>query len=75
METLAAVLLQLNLFDGGCSPDHLAPLFPSEDAVGQRAVDCDGPPLLRDLVSSLKVESVLVWITYGPVKLRATGVV
>lgn len=54
METFAAVLLQLNLFDVDSFSDHLAPLFSSKEAVSQRAIYCDGPPLLSDLVSSLK---------------------
>lgn len=54
METLATVLLQLNLFDMGIFPDHLAPLFSSKEAVSQCTIYCNGPPLLSDLVSSLK---------------------
>lgn len=54
METLAAVLLQLNLFDVDSFSDHLAPLFSSEEAVSQRAIYCNGLPLLSDLVSGLK---------------------
>lgn len=54
METLAAVLLQLNLFDVDSFSDHLAPLFSSEEAVSQRAIYCNGLSLLSDLVSGLK---------------------
>lgn len=54
VETLAAVLLQLDLFDADSSFDHLVPLFPSKEAVIQEAIYCDGPSLLCDLVSSLK---------------------
>lgn len=54
MQTLAAVLLQLDLFDADRPPHHLVPLLPSEEAVSQRAVDRDGPPLLGDLVAGLR---------------------
>lgn len=54
METLAAVLLQLNLFDVDIFSDHLAPPFSSKDAVSQDAIHSNGLPLLGDLVSSLK---------------------
>lgn len=54
VETLAAVLLQLNLFDVHVFSYHLAPLFPSQEAVGQRAVHGDRLPLLSDLVSGLR---------------------
>lgn len=56
MEALAAVLLQLDLFDPDPFLDHLVLSLPSQEAVGQLAVHRDGPPLLGDLVSSLKVE-------------------
>ena len=58
METLAAVLLELDLFDVDGFSDHLALLFSSEEAVSQHAVYCDGPPLLSDLVSGLKFEKI-----------------
>lgn len=57
METLAAVLLQLNLFDVDSFSDHLALLFSSEEAISQHAIYCNGLPLLSDLVSSLKYEN------------------
>lgn len=57
VETLAAVLLQLNLFDVDSFSDHLTPLFSSKETVSQCAIYCDGPPLLSDLVSSLKFEN------------------
>ena len=53
METLATVLLQLNLFDVDLFSHHLVPLFPSKQAVSQDAIYCNGPPLLGDLVSCL----------------------
>lgn len=56
METLATVLLQLNLFDVDSFSDHLT-LFSSKEAVSQCAIYCDGLPLLSDLVSSLKFEN------------------
>lgn len=54
METLAAVLLQLNLFDVDIFSNHLTPLFSSKEAVSQCAVYCNGTALLGDLISSLK---------------------
>lgn len=54
MQTFAAVLLQLDLFDADRPPHHLVPLLSSEEAVSQRAIDCDGPPLLGDLVAGLR---------------------
>lgn len=54
MEALAAVLLQLDLRDPDPFLDRLAPSLPSQEAVGQLAAHRDGPPLLGDLVSSLK---------------------
>lgn len=54
MEALAAVLLQLNLLDADGFLDDLAPVLSSEEAVSEHAVYRDGPPELRDLVSSLK---------------------
>lgn len=57
MEALAAVLLQLNLFDVDRFSDHLTILFSRKDAVIQYAVYSDGSPLLSDLVSSLKSEN------------------
>ena len=53
MKTLAAVLLQLDLFDGD-SFGHLTPLFSFEVAVSKSAIDRSGLPLLSDLISSLK---------------------
>lgn len=53
METLAAVLLQLNLFYVNSLSDHLVPIFSSKEVVSQFAIYCNGPPLLSDLVSSL----------------------
>lgn len=55
VKTLAAVLLQLDLFDPDRFLDHLVLSLSSEEAVRQLAVDRDGLPLLSDLVSSLKV--------------------
>lgn len=51
VQTLATVLLQLNLFDVDALSNHL---LSCKEAVGQRAVDCNRPPLLGDLVPSLK---------------------
>lgn len=61
MEALAAVLLQLNLFDVYGFSDHLTILFSCQDAVIQCAVYSDGSPLLSDLVSSLKCENTSTW--------------
>lgn len=58
VETLAAVLLQLDLFDPDCLLDHLVLLLSSEEAVQQRAVHRDGPPLLSDLVSGLRIQKM-----------------
>lgn len=55
MKALAAVLLQLDLCDPHCFLDHLIPLLSSEEAVQQRAVDRNGPPLLSDLESGLEM--------------------
>lgn len=55
VKALAAVLLKLDLFDPDCFLDHLIPLLSSEEAVQQRAVDRDGPPLLSDLESGLEI--------------------
>lgn len=55
MKALAAVLLQLDLCDPDCFLDHLIPLLSSEEAVQQGAVDRNGPPLLSDLESGLKM--------------------
>lgn len=55
VKTLAAVLLQLDLFDPDPFLDHLVLSLPSEEAVQQLAVDRYGLPLLSDLVSSLEV--------------------
>lgn len=54
VETLAAVLLQLDLFDPDRFLDHLVLSLFTKEAVQQLAVDRDGLPLLSDLVSSLK---------------------
>lgn len=53
MKTLAAVLLQLDLFDAD-SFGHLTSLFSFEEAVSKSAIDRSGLPLLSDLISSLK---------------------
>lgn len=55
VKALAAVLLQLDLFDPDRFLDHLIPLLSSVEAVQQRAVDRDGLPLLSDLESGLKM--------------------
>lgn len=54
VQTLAAVLLQLDLFDLYAFSDHLAPLLPAEEAVRQHAVYRNWPSLLSDLVSGLE---------------------
>lgn len=54
METLAAVLLQLNLFDAHTFSDNLVLLLPTREAVLKHAIHRNGPSLLRDLVSRLK---------------------
>lgn len=59
VETLAAVLFQLNLFDGHIFSHHLVPLFPSKEAVSKHAIYCDWQTLLSDLVSSLKQENTI----------------
>ena len=53
METLAAVLLQLDLLDTDSLALDLVPLPAAEEAVGQLAVHRHGPPLLGDLVAGL----------------------
>lgn len=58
MQALAAVLLKLDLFDPDRFLDHLIPLLSSEEAVQQHAVDRDGPPLLSDLESGLKIQKM-----------------
>lgn len=58
MKALAAVLLQLDLFDPDRFLDHLVPLLSSQEAVQQRAVDRDGLPLLSDLESGLKIQEM-----------------
>lgn len=52
VETLAAVLLQLNLLYVDTFSDHFTSLS-AEEAVSQYAIHCNGPALLSDLVSSL----------------------
>lgn len=58
MQALAAVLLELDLFDPDRFLDHLIPLLSSEEAVQQRPVDRDGLPLLSDLESGLKIQKM-----------------
>lgn len=55
VKALAAVLLKLDLFDADRFLDHLIPLLSSEEAVQQHAVGRDGPALLSDLESRLKI--------------------
>lgn len=53
MEAFAAVLLQLDLLDPHCLVDHLAPLLPHTDAVGQAPIHSDREPVLGNLVARL----------------------
>lgn len=53
VQTLAAVLLQLDLLDPDSFLDHLLLSLSAEEAVQQLAVHGDGLPLLSDLVSGL----------------------
>ena len=53
METLAAVLLQLDLLDTDSPALDLVPLPAAEEAVGQLAVHRHSPSLLGDLVARL----------------------
>lgn len=68
VQTLAAVLLQLNLFDVDRFPHHLIPFFPSEEAVSQCAIHRNGLPLLSDLVASLKFRHKSTW--YEKIKVQ-----
>lgn len=68
VQTLAAVLLQLNLLDADRFPNHLILLFPSEEAVSQCAIHRNGPPLLSDLVASLKFRHKSTW--YEKIKVQ-----